>query len=92
VLTLLAGAVGLVALPAPQQAAALASIIVLTLAHSFVTTRAAPTNVSQRAAAGDADRLEVIFDRFERWQTVRAALQALTPLGVAWALAAEGAS
>jgi hypothetical protein len=64
-------------------------ILVLTLAHSFTSTRAAPTNFSQRAAAGDAARLEVIFDRFERWQTIRAALQLLTLLGVGWALAAQ---
>ena len=57
-------------------------------AHSFTTTRAAPLNFSQRAAAGDAARLEVIFDRFERWSRARSALQVLTLVVVTWALAA----
>jgi hypothetical protein len=89
VLTVVAALVGLLARPEPLAAAALVVILVLTLAHSFITTRAAPTNFSQRAAAGDAARLAVIFDRFERWQAIRAALQLLTLLGVGWALAAE---
>jgi hypothetical protein len=50
--------------------------------------RAAPLNFSQRAAAGDVTRLEAIFDRFERWSRARPALQLLTLLSVAWALAA----
>jgi hypothetical protein len=87
-LTVIAVAVGLVTRPGPQLAAALGLSLALTVAHSFVTTRAAPTNHSQQAAAGDADRLEAIFDRFERWQTARAALQLLTLLSVGWALAA----
>ncbi len=57
-------------------------------AHSLATTRAAPTNFSQRSAAGDAARLKAIFDRFERLQTARATLQVLTLLSVAWALTA----
>jgi hypothetical protein len=89
VLTVVAALVGLLARPEPPAAAALVVILVLTLAHSFTSTRAAPTNFSQRAAAGDAARLEMIFDRFERWQTIRAALQLLTLIGVGWALAAQ---
>ena len=61
----------------------------LTVAHPLATTRAAPTTFSQRAAGGDAARLPAIFDRPERWQTVRAALQALCLLALAWALVAS---
>ena len=88
-LAVLAAIVGLLTGPDPRVTAALALTLFLTLAHSFTTTRAAPANFSQRAAAGDPARLEAIFDRFERWQTVRAALQLLTLLAIGWALAAE---
>ena len=58
--------------------------------HSLATARAAPANFSQRSAVGDEQRLVAIFDRFERWQTVRAILQTLTFIAslvalVAWA-------
>jgi hypothetical protein len=59
------------------------------MAHTLATARAAPTNLSQRAAAGDTARLAAIFDRFERWQTARVTLQILTLLSVAWALVAR---
>jgi hypothetical protein len=42
-----------------------------------VTTQAAPTNFSQRRVAKDEVALARVFDRFERWQTPRAALQVL---------------
>lgn len=86
--TLLAAVTGLLDGPDSQAAAASWLAIALTLAHTFTTSRAAPTNFSQRDAAGDAARLTTIFDRFERWQTVRAALQVLTLLAVAWAFIA----
>jgi hypothetical protein len=50
----------------------------LSLAHSLVTAKAAPTNFSQRSAADDERQLAVIFARFERWQAARAVLQVLT--------------
>jgi hypothetical protein len=62
--------------------------VILTIAHSFTTGRAAPINFSQRAAAGDATRLDAIFDRFERWSRARSALQTFTLLAVTWALVA----
>lgn len=80
--------VGLTSQPDVQMSAALWLALLLTVAHSFATTRAAPLNFSQRAAAGDATRPEAIFDRFERWSRARSALQLLTLLSVAWALAA----
>ena len=88
VLTVIAAVVSLTDGPSAALAAALWLAVVLTAAHSFTTTRAAPLNFSQRAAAGDAARLEVIFDRFERWSRARSALQVLTLVVVTWALAA----
>jgi hypothetical protein len=87
-LTVFAAIVGLTSEPGTQSAFALWLALVFTMAHSFTTARAAPTNFSQRAAAGDAARLEAIFDRFEHWSRARAALQLLTLLSVAGALAA----
>ena len=60
----------------------------LSILHSLTTARAAPINFSQRRVADDEARLEVIFDRFERWQTIRAILQAATFGLMLWALAA----
>jgi hypothetical protein len=87
ILTVTAAIVGLTDRPSAQLAAALWLAVVLTVAHSFTTIRAAPLNFSQRAAAGDTARLEVIFDRFERWSRARSGLQVLTLLAVTWALA-----
>lgn len=87
-LTVVAVVVGLTGQPDAQMSAALWLALVLTVAHSLTTARAAPLNFSQRAVAGDATRLEAIFDRFERWSRARSGLQLLTLLSVAWALAA----
>lgn len=60
----------------------------LSIAHSLATTQAAPTYFSQKKAAGDEARLAAIFARFERWQTLRAALQTLTFIAMIWGLVA----
>lgn len=54
--------------------------------HSLVTTQAAPTNFQQRKAANDEAALTAIFNRFERWQTLRVVLQVLTFAAALWAL------
>jgi hypothetical protein len=60
----------------------------LAVLHSLATTRAAPTNFSQRKVAQDDETaLAEIFDRFEQWQTVRAALQVLNVGAMLWTLA-----
>jgi hypothetical protein len=86
--TVVASVVGLAHGADAQLSSALWLALVLTVSHSFTTTRAAPTSFSQRAASGDAARLEAIFDRFERWSIARASLQVLTLPGVTWALVA----
>jgi hypothetical protein len=49
----------------------------LAVLHSLATTQAAPTNFSQRRVAKDERALVRVFDRFERWQTLRAVVQVL---------------
>lgn len=88
-LSLVASAVALDNSAEGQATAAASVLIALTIAHSGMTALAAPTNFSQRKAGGDPARLTAIFARFERLQTIRAALQALTLLAAAWALVAR---
>jgi len=58
----------------------------LAVLHSLVTTQAAPTNFRQRNAVGDEAALAQIFNRFERWQALRAVLQVLNFGILLWAL------
>jgi hypothetical protein len=67
----------------PRYLAALTSLL-----HSFTTTQAAPTLFRTRLVKDNAAQLTVIFDRFERWQALRAALQIATFGLTLWALAA----
>jgi hypothetical protein len=60
----------------------------LAVLHSLATTQAAPTNFSQRRVANDEAALAAVFDRFERWQTLRATLQVLNFGAMLWALVA----
>ena len=62
----------------------------LAVAHSVTTARAAPINFSQRTVGDDEAALRDVFDRFERWQTARAALQLATFIAMIWTLAATG--
>ena len=59
----------------------------LAVLHSLTTSRAAPTNFKQRGVPNDEAALATIFKRFERWQTARVSLQALTFAAALWALA-----
>jgi hypothetical protein len=58
----------------------------LAVLHSLVTTQAAPANFSQRRVANDEAALARVFDRFERWQTLRVVLQVLNFGAMLWAL------
>jgi hypothetical protein len=62
--------------PGSARAAAVAAGL-LSLAHSAATTRAAPIMLSLRTQ-DDEQVVADGLDRFERWQTVRAALQVAT--------------
>jgi hypothetical protein len=88
VLTLAAALAGLLGQPTRASAIALVAAIAATIAHSVATARAAPINFQQRDAAGDEAALSDLFDRFERWQTLRVICQALALIAVLAGLAA----
>ena len=74
--------------PRSRRAVPLYAAAGLAVLHSLVTTQAAPTNFSQRKVdQNDEAALTEIFDRFERWQTARAALQVLNLGAMLWAIA-----
>ena len=52
--------------------------VILSILHTLATTQAAPLMFSQKRHENDESALKVVFNRFERWQTVRAILQLLT--------------
>jgi hypothetical protein len=64
----------------------------LAVHHSLATAQAAPTNFSQRRVARDEAALARVFDRFERWQTLRAVLQVLNFGAMLWALVASASA
>jgi hypothetical protein len=72
----------------PTSAMPLYAAAGLAVLHSLATTQAAPTNFSQRRVARDEAALARVFDRFERWQALRAALQVLNFGAMLWALVA----
>ena len=59
---------------------------ILSILHSIATSRAAPTNFSQRKVVNDEAALTVVFNRFEWWQTMRVILQVLTFAVLLWAI------
>ena len=85
-LTIAAAAASLIAANPFARSLPLLIAAILSILHSLVTTQAAPTNFSQRKVANDAAALARVFDRFARWQTLRALLQALTFAAMLWAL------
>lgn len=72
----------------PTSATPLYVAATLAVLHSLATTQAAPTDFSQRQVAKDEAALALVFDRFERWQTLRVALQVLNFSAMLWALVA----
>ena len=84
-LTIIAAVITVVAgMPFAQSLPVLVAAI-LSVLHSLITTQAAPTNFSQRKVANDEAALTAVFNRFERLQTLRATLQALTFVAMLWA-------
>ncbi len=61
----------------PVQVVAVAAGV-LSLAHSFTTTRAAPIMLELRHPGGDERALADTLDRFERWHSLRVMLQLAT--------------
>jgi len=87
-LSVVTGVVGLTNHVTGAERIALIALIVGSVAHMGSTALAAPTNISQRRAAGDEAALTRIFNRFAFLNAIRASLLVAT-LGVTvWALAA----
>jgi len=86
-LTIVAAIAGLVGRPTIPAAVCLSVALAATVAHSAATGRAAPTNFGQRALGDDDRALADLFDRFERWQTIRVAFQVLALAAVLAGLA-----
>ena len=86
VLSVIAAAVVLVHQPTGGQTLASWVLIVTTVGHMAVTGIAAPTNISQRRYVGDEVALTRLFNRFERLQTVRWALNLAALLAAGWVL------
>lgn len=61
---------------------------ILAILHSLATTQAASTNFSQLKVAKDEAALTRVFNRFEKWQTLRAVLQVLNFTVMLWAIIA----
>lgn len=59
---------------------------VLSLLHTFATTRAAPVMLSLKEAPDDEALLSAKLDRFARWHAVRATFQMLAFFVLLWAL------
>jgi hypothetical protein len=62
--------------------------LLLSVLHSFATTRAAPVMLSIKDAPDDEALLASKLDRFARWHTVRATFQVLAFFVLVWALVA----
>jgi hypothetical protein len=76
--------------PGELRALALAAMFVGVVAHILVTgVFAAPALLAQRRFAGDEHALERVFNRFERWQTVRTLIDIATLGATVWALLAN---
>lgn len=75
--------------PGEQRALALGILVAGVIVHIVVTGAfAGPTLLSQRRVAGDEGALERVFDRFERWQALRAVIDVATLGAAVWALVA----
>ena len=88
VLTLAAAVAGRLAHPNTPTGIALWAALVATLVHSLATSQAAPINFRQRLLGDDGAALAELFNRFERWQTLRAVCQVLALMAVLAAIAA----
>ena len=72
----------------PKEVLLLLSLAsLLSILHTFATTRAAPVMLSIKDTPDDEALLTAKLDRFARWHTVRATFQVLGFFVLAWALA-----
>jgi hypothetical protein len=86
-LTVLATAVAYIVRSPMEVLLSLSIASLLSVLHSFATTRAAPVMLSLKDASDEEATLIAKLDRFARWHTVRATFQVLAFFVVLWALA-----
>lgn len=89
-LTILAGALALSQGVSLSRALPVYLAAGLAVLHTLVTTQAAPTMFSLRRTGDDEAALSAILNRFERWQTLRAILQAAAFAALLWGMAVAG--
>jgi hypothetical protein len=85
-LTVLATAVAYLERSPMEVVLPLSLASLLSLLHTFATTRAAPVMLSIKDASNDEATLTAKLDRFARWHAVRATFQVLTFCVLLWAL------
>lgn len=85
-LTVLATAVAVLIRSPMEVVLLLALATLLSLLHTFATTRAAPVMLSLKDTPDDEVLLQAKLDRFAQWHTVRAAFQVLTFFVLLWAM------
>ncbi len=87
-LTVLATALAYIVRSPIEVLLPLSIALLLSVLHSFATTRAAPVMLSIKDPPNDEALLASKLDRFARWHTVRATFQVLTFFVLLWALVA----
>jgi hypothetical protein len=85
-LTMLATAIAYIAHSPKELLLPLSLASLLSILHTFATTRAAPVMLSIKNTPDDEALLTTKLDRFARWHTVRATFQVLTFFILLWAL------
>jgi hypothetical protein len=87
-LTVLATALAYIVRSPIEVLLPLSIALLLSVLHSFATTRAAPVMLNIKDAPNDEALLASKLDRFARWHTVRATFQVLTFFVLLWTLVA----
>ena len=86
-LTVLATAVAYIERSPMEVLLLLTMASLLSILHTFATTRAAPVMLSLKDAPDDEAILKAKLDRFARWHTIRATFQVLAFFVLLWVLA-----
>jgi hypothetical protein len=89
-LTVLATAVAYIERSPMEVLLLLTMASLLSILHTFATTRAAPVMLSLKDTPDDEAILTTKLDRFARWHTIRATFQVVAFFVLVWALAIMG--
>jgi Domain of unknown function (DUF1772) len=85
-LTVLATAIGFISHARGEVLLLLSLTTLLSVLHSFATTRAAPIMLSIKDTPDDEAHLREKLDRFARWHAVRTTVQVLTFFILLWVM------